>query len=70
MLYWMCEKSGCPPTWPQLEHDIKRNFGGLESKDLDPVKVFMDKLPCNRQPPDLSSILEEVSIRSVLHIYI
>ena len=61
MLYWMCEKSGNPPTWPQLEHAIKRNFGGLESEELNPVKIFMDKLPCRREPPDLSGIAEEVS---------
>ena len=61
MLYWMCEKSGNPPTWPQLEHAIKRNFGGLESKDFDPVKIFMDCIPRNRKPPDLSNIPENVS---------
>ena len=61
MLYWMCEKSGIPITWPQLEHAIKRNFGGLESEDLDPLKIFMDKLPCTREPPDLSGFPEHVS---------
>ena len=61
MLYWMCDKSDNPPTWPQLEHAIKRNFGGLESTELDPVKIFMDKLPCRREPPDLSNVPEEVS---------
>ena len=61
MLYWMCEKSNCPPTWPQLEHAIKRNFGGLESTELDPVKIFMDKIPRTREPPDLSSVPEEVN---------
>lgn len=61
MLYWMCEKSGYPPTWPQLEHAIRRNFGGLESKELNPIKIFKDKLPGRRDPPDLSSIPEEVS---------
>ena len=63
MLYWMCDKSDNPPTWPQLEHAIKRNFGGLESTELDPVKIFMDKLPCRREPPDLSGVPEEVNER-------
>ena len=62
MLYWMCEKSGNPPSWPQLEHAIKRNFGGLESDELDPEKIFMDKLLCRREPPDLSGVKEEVQI--------
>ena len=72
MLYWMCDKSDNPPTWPQLEHAIKRNFGGLESTELDPVKIFMDKLPCRREPPDLSGVPEEVNgmIHTVLSIII
>ncbi len=28
MLYWMCQKCECPPTATQLEHVVKRNFGG------------------------------------------
>ena len=48
MLYYMCKKSGLPPTWPQLEHAIRRNFGGLESEEWDPFmefekQIFMDK---------------------------
>ena len=61
MLYSMCEKSNNPPTWPQLEHAIKRNFGGLESTELDPVKIFTDKLPRRREPPDLTGIPEGVT---------
>ena len=41
MLYWMCNNSkGHPLSWPQLEHAIRRNFGGLESKDLNPLEEF------------------------------
>ena len=41
MLYWMCDKSeGRRLSWPQLEHAIKRNFGGLESKQFNPFEVF------------------------------
>ena len=28
MLYWMCEECNCSPSGRQLEHVIKRNFGG------------------------------------------
>ena len=28
MLYWMCEVCNCSPSGRQLEHVIKRNFGG------------------------------------------
>ena len=45
MLYWMCKKSGgLPLTWPQMKHAIKRNFGGLKSKDWDPFDEFEKRL--------------------------
>lgn len=52
MLYYMCEKSGRPPTWPQMEHAIKRNFGGLESKDLNPFREFEKKIAMSRELPE------------------
>ena len=65
-----------PPFGPQLVHAIKRNFGGLEvrpikdqNKDdkedeyLDPVGVFLKKLPGGLDlKPDLSSISPEVGL--------
>ncbi len=36
----MCKNSGLPPTWPQLEHAIKRNFGGLKLDDWTPFDEF------------------------------
>ena len=45
MLYWMCDNSRMPPTWPQLEHAIKRNFSGLKDEHLDPMKEFEKNLP-------------------------
>ncbi len=59
MLYWMCEKSGMPPTWPQLHHAIQRNFGGLEEKSLVPLEEFTSRIH-NRTEPDLTNIPEEV----------
>ncbi len=60
MLYFMCEKSGLPPTWPQLEHAIKRNFGGLESEELNPFEEFKKEIKMTYGPPDLTDIKEEV----------
>lgn len=45
MLYWMCERTSglhvsTVPTSAQLEHAIKRNFGGKE--DLDAITTFME----------------------------
>ena len=62
MLYWMCEKTGVPLTGPQLFHAIKRNFGGLEDPDLDPIDEFLVKLPSDiASPPDLTNVPREVS---------
>ena len=59
MLYWMCEKSGLPPTWPQLEHAIRRNFGGMESDELDTLEEFKQQIH-NRCTLDLQSIPQKV----------
>ena len=45
MLYYMCEQSGQAPTWPQLEHAIKRNFGGLDCEDCNPFEEFTKQIP-------------------------
>ncbi|XP_077864556.1 E3 ubiquitin-protein ligase rnf213-alpha-like, partial [Saccoglossus kowalevskii] len=42
MVYGFSKASGDPPTWRQLVHAIRRNFGGLD--DIDPVKVFNKQL--------------------------
>ena len=54
----MCEKSDCPPTGPQLEHAIKRNFGGMDC--FDTYEIFMNYLGNLGKPPDLSNASEEV----------
>ena len=52
----MCEKSNRPPTGPQLQHAIKRNFGGLE--DFNTYEIFKNKLPNIEQQPELSAVGE------------
>ena len=42
MIYWMCQSTKCEPTDKQLEHAIKRNFGGLQ--ELDTYEIFMSYL--------------------------
>ena len=54
MLYWMCEKSNRRPTGPQLQHAIKRNFGGLE--DFNTYEIFKNHLPNIEKVPELSSV--------------
>ena len=56
MLYWMCDKSSRPPTGPQLQHAIKRNFGGLE--DFNTYKIFKTYLPNIEEEPELSAVGE------------
>ena len=38
MVYSIAAKSGERPRWNQLEHAIKRNFGGLVEGE--PVEIF------------------------------
>jgi hypothetical protein len=59
MLYWLCEKSDRYPTWPQLEHVIRRNFGGLEDEHFVPLEEFKERMP-NREIPDLTQIPPEL----------
>ena len=61
MLYHMCEKSKREPTWQQLEHAIRRNFGGLESTEWSPFEVFEKLLLMSHELPDLSGIPKEVA---------
>ncbi len=58
MLYWMCEKSRMPPTWPQLQHAIQRNFGGLEEKNLNLLEEFTSRIH-NRTEPHLTHTLTQ-----------
>ena len=60
MLYYMCDKSGRSPTWPQLEHAIKRNFGGMESEECNPFEEFEKLININRDPLNLEKKTEEV----------
>ena len=53
MLYYMCDKSGRRPTSRQLEHAIRRNFGGLESDDWSPFQEFEDLIPMDQEIPDV-----------------
>ena len=38
MVYKMAEEHRREPRWPEVEHAIRRNFGGLD--EIDAVKVF------------------------------
>ena len=65
MLYWMCKKSrGMSLTWPQMEHAIKRNFGGLESKEVDPFEEFRSRLNMAEEEPSRDDYedIEEVPV--------
>lgn len=53
MLYYMCEESRRPPTSPQLEHAIKRNFGGWESDQWSPFKEFTKLIPMDQELPNI-----------------
>ena len=58
MLYWMCKKSDRPLTGLQLQHAIKRNFGGLDVDEIDTYGIFEEYLGTLEQELDLT---DEVS---------
>ena len=65
MLYYMCERSRNQPTGQQLEHAIRRNFGGLESKEWNPFEEFEQRIVISHELPDLSGIPPEVMCTAV-----
>lgn len=42
MVYAFADQKKRRPTWHQLQHAIRRNFGGMDT--IDPVEVFMGEL--------------------------
>ena len=38
MVYKIAEEQGREPRWPEVEHAIRRNFGGLD--EIKPVEIF------------------------------
>ena len=38
MVYKIAEEQGREPRWPEVEHAIRRNFGGLD--EIEPVEIF------------------------------
>ncbi|XP_068694646.1 E3 ubiquitin-protein ligase rnf213-alpha-like isoform X2 [Montipora foliosa] len=47
MVYKMAEDLGHEPGWKDIEHAIRRNFGGLD--EIDPVKIFKKQFPQERR---------------------
>ncbi len=62
MLYWMCQRSkGNALSWPQLHHAICRNFGGLESEEIQPLKVFREAIGHKEDCNDFAELDDEVT---------
>jgi len=40
MLYWMINKTNQQLTMRQLEHAVRRNFGGLDNNEVDAIGIF------------------------------
>ncbi len=69
MLYNMCQKSSGKLTWQQMEHAIKRNFGGFTSDDWNLFDEFDKRIVMDREKPNLHHINEEVSSICMYAIY-
>ena len=55
MLYWMVRNTNQPLTMTQLEHAIKRNFGGLD--EVDAVGIFKKNIHISLHLCSLSKML-------------
>ena len=56
MVYAIAAKSGQKPTWDQLEHAIRRNFGGLEEgKPVGIFKQYFQVTEVSKTNPDVQS---------------
>ena len=56
MLYWMCQKCECPPTGTQLEHVVKRNFGGY----FNTFEIFIRNLGNLSNADNMNSSIRKV----------
>jgi hypothetical protein len=42
MLYGIAKEITLVPGWSDIEYAVRRNFGGLDISELDPVAIFME----------------------------
>ena len=52
MIYGFAAKSRQPPNWSEMEHAIRRNFGGLDN--VNPLQVFSSKIQNVEKFPEVS----------------
>ena len=50
----MIKKTNQPLTMRQLEHAVKRNFGGLDNDEVDALKIFKQKIHIARVTTDIT----------------
>jgi hypothetical protein len=62
MVCAFCQFARKPPTWNQLEHAVRRNFGGYES--VDAVKIFRRCFPASSE--DTAAVPEDSIDNSVV----
>ena len=53
----MCKNAKEHPTWRQIEHVIRRNFGGFD--EFDAIEVFKRKIHIRTEPPGKSECREQ-----------
>ena len=64
MVYSFSSKSGQDPTKYEIEHSVKRNFGGLLGED-DPMRVFEQQLQATAYAEVYSFILFRIENNSM-----
>lgn len=56
----MIKKTNQPLTMKQLEHAVKRNFGGLDNDEVDAVEIFKKKIHI----PRVTSVITDPTVSS------
>ena len=67
MLYWMIKKTNKSLTMKQLEHAVKRNFGGLDNNEVDALQIFKKRIHIPHVNRDLKEATVSGSIAKSLH---
>ena len=70
MLYWMIKKTNQPLTMRQLEHAVKRNFGGLDNDEVDALKIFKKKIHIAHVNPDVTDRTVSGSHQSFIPVFL
>jgi len=66
MLYWMVNKTNQPLTMRQLEHAVRRNFGGLDD-EVNAIGIFKKNIHIADIKLDVDDPKVTIALYSILY---